>query len=29
LSLALIAVLKLYKCCINLVLLFNWPCYVF
>jgi len=24
-----LAVLKLYRCCINLVSQFNWPCYVF
>jgi len=23
------AVLNLYRCCINLVSQFNWPCYVF
>jgi len=24
-----LAVLNLYRCCINLVSPFNWPCYVF
>jgi len=24
-----LAVLNLYRCCINLVSQFNWPCYVF
>jgi len=24
-----LTVLNLYKCCINLVSQFNWPCYVF
>jgi len=24
-----LAVLNLYKCCINLDIQFNWPCYVF
>jgi len=24
-----LAVIDLYRCCINLVSQFNWPCYVF